>query len=169
MTAQSWRKDEAEGDSVCLASTITCIAHSARDVPSFGSPSFCSSPLSILFRHGQIRFFSCWAQMSGFPSPLFLTCTTRPSRASCLPLPAHLPFLVLIGFPILIPLVLFDHRRRQRWCATKQSRTLWLLSKSSALSSCSPPPVGLKGKPICSRATTILTHSPTSHWKRLLF
>jgi len=26
--------------------------------------------------------------MSGFPLPLFLTCTTRPSRALCLPLPA---------------------------------------------------------------------------------
>ena len=36
------------------------------------------------------------------------------------------------------------------WYATKWSRTLWLLSKSSALSSCSPPPVCLKGNPICS-------------------
>jgi len=34
--------------------------------------------------------------------------------------------------------------------ATKWSRTPWQLSKSSALSSSSPPPVGLKGKPICS-------------------
>ena len=32
---------------------------------------------------------------------------------------------------------------------TKWSRTLWLLSKSSALSSCSAQRVGLKGKPIC--------------------
>ena len=44
--------------------------------------------------------------MSGFPPPLFLTCTTRPSLASCLPLSAKSPFLVLIGFPILLPLVL---------------------------------------------------------------
>jgi len=37
-----------------------------------------------------------------------------------------------------------------KWYATKLARTPWLLSKSSALSSCSPPPVGLKGPPICS-------------------
>jgi len=30
------------------------------------------------------------------------------------------------------------------------SRTLWLVSKASDLFSCSPPPVSLKGKPICS-------------------
>ena len=40
--------------------------------------------------------------MGGFPPPLFLTCTTRPSHASCLPLPANFPFLVLIGSPILL-------------------------------------------------------------------
>jgi len=50
--------------------------------------------------------------MSGFPPPLFSTCTTRPSRASCLPLPANFPFLVLIGFHILLPLVLFFFPRR---------------------------------------------------------
>ena len=44
--------------------------------------------------------------MGGFPPPLFLTCTTQPSRASCLPLPANFPFLVLIGSPILLLLVL---------------------------------------------------------------
>jgi len=37
--------------------------------------------------------------------------------------------------------------------ATKWTRTLWLLSKTSALSSCSPPPVNLKGKPICSNVS----------------
>jgi hypothetical protein len=35
-----------------------------------------------------------------------------PSRASCLPLPANLPFLVLIGSPILLPLVLLLSPRR---------------------------------------------------------
>jgi len=45
--------------------------------------------------------------MSEFPEPLFLTCTTRLSRASCMPLPANFPFLVLIGSPMLLPLVLF--------------------------------------------------------------
>jgi len=34
-----------------LASTMTCIIRSARDVHSFGSCSFCSCPLSILFHH----------------------------------------------------------------------------------------------------------------------
>ena len=38
------------------------------------------------------RFLYRWAQMSGFPPPLFLTCTTRPSRASCLPLSSQLSF-----------------------------------------------------------------------------
>jgi len=37
-----------------------------------------------------------------------------------------------------------------KWYATKCPRSCWQLSKSSALSSSSPPPVGLKGKPICS-------------------
>ena len=37
-----------------------------------------------------------------------------------------------------------------KWYATKWSRTLWVLTKSSALSSCFHPPIGLKGKPICS-------------------
>jgi len=50
--------------------------------------------------------------MSGFPLPLFLTCTTRPSRASSSPLPANFPFLVLIGSPILLPLVLLFRPRR---------------------------------------------------------
>ena len=44
--------------------------------------------------------------MSGFPPSPFFTCTTRPSGASCLPLPANFPFLVLVGSPILLPLVL---------------------------------------------------------------
>jgi len=35
--------------------------------------------------------------MSGLPPTPFLTCTTRPSRASCSPLPAKFSFLVLIG------------------------------------------------------------------------
>ena len=50
--------------------------------------------------------------MSRFPPPPFLTCTTRPSRASRLPLPANFPFLVLIGSPILLPLVLLFPPRR---------------------------------------------------------
>jgi len=37
-----------------------------------------------------------------------------------------------------------------KWYAAEWSRSLWLLSKTSALSSCSPPPVGLKGNSICS-------------------
>jgi len=40
-----------------------------------------------------------------------------------------------------------------KWHATKWSRTLWLLSKSSALSSCSLSPVGLKEKPICCKVS----------------
>ena len=44
--------------------------------------------------------------MSGFYPRLFLTCTTQPSRALCLPRPANLPFLVLIGSPIFLPLIL---------------------------------------------------------------
>ena len=44
--------------------------------------------------------------VGGFSPPLFLTCTTRPSRASCLPFTANFPLLVLIGSPILLPLVL---------------------------------------------------------------
>jgi len=44
--------------------------------------------------------------MSGFPPPLFLTCTTRPNRASCSTLLANFSFLVLIGSPKLLPLVL---------------------------------------------------------------
>jgi len=44
--------------------------------------------------------------MSGFPLPLLSTCTTQPSTcASCLPRLANLPFLVLIGSPIWLPLV----------------------------------------------------------------
>ena len=40
-----------------------------------------------------------------------------------------------------------------KWYATKWSRILWLLSESSVLFSCSPPPVSLKGKPICSEVS----------------
>jgi len=65
----------------------------------FSLPFF---PLSTSFHHCYRRFLSRWAQMSGFPSPL-LTCTTRFSRASCLPFPADLSFLVLIGSPIWLP------------------------------------------------------------------
>jgi len=36
-----------------------------------------------------------------------------------------------------------------KWYATKWSHTLWQLSKSSALSSFTPPPVSLKGMDIC--------------------
>ena len=50
--------------------------------------------------------------MSGFPPPLFLTCTTRPSRALCSTLPTNFPCLVLIGSPILLPLVLLFPPRR---------------------------------------------------------
>jgi len=50
--------------------------------------------------------------MSGFPSPLFVTCTTRPSRAWCSTLPAKFFFLVLIGSPILLPLVLLFPPKR---------------------------------------------------------
>ena len=42
-----------------------------------------------------------------------------------------------------------------RWYATKWSRVLWLLAKSTALSSCSTPPVGLKGTLICSDTSHI--------------
>ena len=42
-----------------------------------------------------------------------------------------------------------------KWYTTKWSRTLLLLSKSSALSLCSPPPVGLKSKFICSDVSHI--------------
>jgi len=49
--------------------------------------------------------------MTGFPPPLFLTCTTRPSGALCLPLPAHFPFLVVIGSPIILPWFFFFPRR----------------------------------------------------------
>ena len=52
--------------------------------------------------------------MSRFPLLLFLTCTTRPSRASCLLLPANFPFLVLIGSPILLPLVLLFPPQKSR-------------------------------------------------------
>jgi len=96
----------------CLASIVTCIVRSARDMPSFCSCSFCSFPLMISFHHSQRRFLSRWAQISRFPPPLFLTCTTRPSRASCLSLPVNFPFLVLIGAPILLPLVLPPSPRR---------------------------------------------------------
>ena len=47
----------------------------------------------------------------------------------------------------------------------KWSRTSWLLSKSSALSSCSPPPVGLKGKPICSDVSHILQLPSMRSWR----
>ena len=50
--------------------------------------------------------------MSGFPPPLFFTYTTRPSRATCSTLPANFSFLVLIGSPILLPLVLLSPPRR---------------------------------------------------------
>ena len=50
--------------------------------------------------------------MSRYPQLLFLTCTTRPSRASCWPLLANFPFLVLIGSPIFQPLVLLCLPRR---------------------------------------------------------
>ena len=48
--------------------------------------------------------------MSGFPPSLFVTCTTRPSRAWCLSLPANLPSVALIGCPMSIPLVLVLYR-----------------------------------------------------------
>jgi len=96
----------------CLASTTTCIERSARNLPSFCSHSFCSFPLSISFHHSYRRFLSRWAQMSRFPPPPFLTCTTRPSRASCSTLPANFSFLVLIGSPILLPLVLLLFPKR---------------------------------------------------------
>jgi len=50
--------------------------------------------------------------MNGFPLPLFLICTTRPSRALCLPLFNNFPFLVRIDSPILLPLVLLPPPRR---------------------------------------------------------
>jgi len=96
----------------CLASIMTCIVRSARDVPSFSSHSFCSFPLSISFHHSWKKFPSHWAQMSGFPPPLFLTCTTRTSRASCLPLLANFPFLVLIDSPISLN-ILTIHLQQQ--------------------------------------------------------
>ena len=96
----------------CLASTMTCIIRSARDVHSFCSRFFYSSPLSISFRHSSRRFLSRSAQMSAFPLPPFLICTKRPSYASCLPLPANFHFRVLIGSPTLLPLVLLWVSRR---------------------------------------------------------
>jgi len=60
--------------------------------------------------------------MSGFLPPLFLTCTTRPSRASCSTLPANFPFHVLIGSPILLPLDLLFFPRRDI-SLIKQSNT----------------------------------------------
>jgi len=50
--------------------------------------------------------------MSGFPPTLFMTCTPRLSRASCLPLSANFSFLVLIGSLIFLPLVLLFPPRR---------------------------------------------------------
>ena len=50
--------------------------------------------------------------MGWFPPPLFLNCTTWPSRTSCLPLPPNFTFLVLIGSPILLPLDLLYPSRR---------------------------------------------------------
>jgi len=40
-----------------------------------------------------------------------------------------------------------------KWYATEWSRTLWLLSKTSVLSLCSPPPVSLEGNPIFSKVS----------------
>ena len=80
------------------------------------------SSFDFVFYHSQRRFLSRSAKMSGFLPPLFLTCSQRPSRSSCLPLPANVPSLILIGSPISQPIVCGESSN-----LNLQSKSPWFL------------------------------------------
>ena len=81
--------------------------------------ALCLLPFFLFF--SSFGFVSSYLEKISFPlssnerissAPFFGTCTTRPNCASCLPLPANFPFLVLTGSPISLVLLFFPQKSR---------------------------------------------------------
>ena len=88
----------------CLASTMTCLNHSACEMHLFCSRYIFPSHLSILFHHSSRWSLSQWAQMSKIPPLLRLAPHNLVVRRACLFQPTF--FLVLMGSPTLLLSVL---------------------------------------------------------------